>query len=93
MNTDSTGPLGDDALLAELKDLLVSSGASRRIVRDLGIDEDLIDRGVLDSLSLVGLVVQAQKAFGIRVRPSELDASKFRTLRALRSFFGMRRIK
>jgi acyl carrier protein len=52
----------------------------------LGADADLLAAGLLNSLTLMHLVMYLEEAFAIEVTPAEFDARNFRTLRAIEAF-------
>jgi acyl carrier protein len=51
-------------------------------------DLDLIDEGLLDSLSLVDLLVRLEKEFGITVAMDQLDLDDFRTVQRIGKYIG-----
>jgi methoxymalonate biosynthesis acyl carrier protein len=46
-------------------------------------DTDLIDRGLLDSLALVELVVEVEHRFGLSIPFDTLDIDDFRTVNSI----------
>lgn len=46
-------------------------------------EEDLIDSGVLDSLSLVQLMVALEEEFNIRIEPEDLDFEDYRSVESI----------
>ena len=46
-------------------------------------EEDLIDSGLLDSLSLVQLMVALEDEFNIRIEPEELDFEDYRSVKSM----------
>lgn len=46
-------------------------------------EEDLIDSGLLDSLSLVQLMVALEEEFDIRIEPEDLDFEDYRSVRSI----------
>ena len=51
---------------------------------DLDLDLYLIENRVLDSLALVNFILFLENLTGREFQPSEMSASKFRTLRSIR---------
>ena len=49
----------------------------------IGYEEDLIDTGLLDSLSLVQLMVALEDEFKIRIEPEELDFEDYRSVETI----------
>ena len=49
-------------------------------------DADLLAAGLLNSLTLMHLVMHLEEAYGIEVTPGEFDARNFRTIRAIEAF-------
>ncbi|MAO64155.1 MAG: hypothetical protein CL666_04080 [Balneola sp.] len=49
----------------------------------IAFEEDLIDTGVLDSLSLIQLMVALENEFNIRIEPEEIDFEDYRSVKAM----------
>lgn len=64
----------------EIRQALQAWFADRLGVRDLDPAENLFDRGVLDSLNALDLVMHLEATFGIRVGPFDMVEGNFRTL-------------
>lgn len=64
----------------EIRDELQAWFAQRLGGRQLDPQENLFDRGVLDSLNAVELVMHLEATFGIRVGPLDMVEGNFRTL-------------
>jgi D-alanine--poly(phosphoribitol) ligase subunit 2 len=45
-----------------------------------GLDVDLIEEGVIDSLALIELLFAIERHFGIEIPPDRLEVERFRTL-------------
>ncbi|HEX6209643.1 MAG TPA: phosphopantetheine-binding protein [Methylomirabilota bacterium] len=69
----------DDTVLARL----VRIFTERLALEVPAADTDLLEAGVLDSLSFANLLVCVEAEFDIRIPLEELDLDRFRTLRAL----------
>jgi acyl carrier protein len=52
----------------------------------LAPDEDLLGRGVLNSLTLTHLAVFLEERYGMTIEPAEFELENFRTLSAIRAF-------
>ena len=63
----------------------VLAAAGRSGVRHIGPDDRIVSTGLLDSLLLVSMIVEAEKAFGITIPPTLLDIGHFDTARRLAS--------
>ena len=50
------------------------------------MDQDLIEEGLLDSLSLVEMLLILEQEFGVEVSILEIDFDQFRTVRNLATF-------
>jgi D-alanine--poly(phosphoribitol) ligase subunit 2 len=62
---------------------------------DLGLDipsaeTDLLEAGILDSMSFVELVLQLENKFGIRVNFEDVDFGDFRTVEKIADFVASR---
>ncbi len=49
----------------------------------VAFEEDLIESGVLDSLSLIQLMVALEDEFDIRIEPEEIDFEDYRSVRSM----------
>jgi acyl carrier protein len=72
------------AFLAE--DVLTSAEAA-----SLSDTEDLLERGVLNSLTLTHLVVFLEERYGFRVEPVDFELENFRTLRTMSELVDRKR--
>lgn len=52
----------------------------------LDADADLLAAGMLNSLTLMHLVMYLEETFGLEVTPAEFDARNFRSVRAIEAF-------
>lgn len=52
-------------------------------IESIPFEEDLIDSGLLDSLSLVQLMVALEEEFSIRIEPEEIDFEDYRSVKSL----------
>lgn len=46
-------------------------------------DLDLLESGMLDSLSLMQLIVNLEEQFSIQIEPEEIDIDDYRTVRSM----------
>ncbi len=73
----------------------------RRLMREVGVpastteaispEEDLIARGLFDSVSLVAMAVKVEGAFGITIPTEEFDPANFASLAAVARLVARRR--
>jgi acyl carrier protein len=61
--------------------------------RVLKMDEPLISRGLLDSLTLVDLAMFVEDTFGVKLKNAELNASTFDTIEQLAKLITTRQSK
>ncbi len=52
----------------------------------LDAEADLLAAGLLNSLTLMHLVLYLEETFGLEVAPAEFDARHFRSIRAIEAF-------
>ncbi|GAB7180207.1 hypothetical protein ATKI12_0038 [Kitasatospora sp. Ki12] len=74
--------MSEDTTLATVRSLL------QDLAKDMDVDDEtpLIERRVIDSLSLLKLVAQLEERFGITIRDTEIRPTHFATTRAIRDF-------
>jgi len=71
---------------SSLKDFIVNEIGVRSDLSPIGDDTKLIESGVLDSLSVLKLVMFIEEKFGIKVGADEVVSDNFETLDAMASF-------
>ena len=70
----------DDGILNRIVKLLTD-----RLARDVpGVDADLFETGVLDSLGFADFLVGLEDEFGIRIPLEAIEFERFRTLASVR---------
>lgn len=52
-------------------------------LKTVTFEEDLIDSGLLDSLSIVQLMVALEEEFDIRIEPEDLDFEDYRSVSSM----------
>ncbi len=52
-------------------------------IESIDIEEDLFDMGLLDSLSLVQLMVAIEEEFEVTISPDELDLEDYKSVQAM----------
>ncbi|MFD9698292.1 acyl carrier protein [Lentzea sp. NPDC059081] len=57
-------------------------------ITELTPDTDLVDSGVLNSLSMVGLIAKLERRFDIRIAKDDLDLANFQSPLALARLVG-----
>ena len=69
----------------ELKKFLLSEVAMDLDagMQSLGLDEDLISRGIIDSLGILKLAAFIEERFGIKMTDEDIIPENFRTLNCL----------
>jgi acyl carrier protein len=74
------------AVEADLRGFIVGELTSGPGGDEIAPDDDLIQRGIVDSLGVQQLVAYCQSRHGIRVEDSDFVLDNFRTLRQLAAF-------
>ena len=54
------------------------------------VDTDLIDTGLVDSLTFVEFLAQLEQEFGVQVSLQDLDLDRFRTVTPIAAFVAMK---
>lgn len=60
-------------------------------VPSLGVDQDYVAEGLVDSLLALELVVQVEQRFGVEVDVGDLDLDNFRTAARIADFVRRKR--
>lgn len=51
--------------------------------KDLGADDSLLDKGLLDSMAIVKLIAFLEERFGVQLGDDEFDPDNFETIAAI----------
>lgn len=78
-------------VLTELEAFVLEELALGRGIRALDPDEDLLARGIVDSLGVTQLVAFVEERFGIAVTDDDLVPGNFQTLRQIADFVARKR--
>jgi acyl-CoA synthetase (AMP-forming)/AMP-acid ligase II/acyl carrier protein len=78
---DAPGVSDVDRAVSCVRRVLAAGG--RPDASTLGPDDRIVTTGLLDSLSLVSLIVDAEQAFNVTIPPTHLDVGHFNTARQL----------
>ena len=70
-------------VLAALRQILPDLGASKSESESNREDEDLMQRGVMDSIGMIGMVIKIEERFKIKLPIGDFDPWNFNTLRAI----------
>jgi acyl carrier protein len=76
---------------AELEDFIMEEIAFGRGIESIDPDEDLLARGVIDSLAVTQLVAFLEDRYGIRITDDELIPEHFRSLACMEAFVERKR--
>ena len=58
-------------------------------IENISYEVDLIDSGLLDSLSLVQLMVSFEEEFNIRFEPEDLDFDDYRSVKSMTKMISL----
>jgi len=79
------------SVILELEAFVLDELAAGREMDAIPPDEDLLARGVVDSLGITQLMTFFEDRFGVRVYDDELVPDNFRTLERMEAFLLRRR--
>lgn len=66
-----------------LREFLVTEVFYDRDLRDLGVEDSLVERGLLDSLAILKTVTFCEEHFGITIPDDEVLPDHFESVRAI----------
>ena len=69
-----------------IKDFLVKEIILNSENKNIGIDDSLIEAGIIDSLGILKLITFLEREFSIRVKDEEVLPENFENIRAISSF-------
>lgn len=76
---------------AAIRTFLVEDVLYDRQLKDLGADDPLIERGLLDSLSILKTVTWCEEQFGITIPDDDVLPDHFESIRAIAALVERRR--
>jgi acyl carrier protein len=76
---------------AELEDFIIEEIAFGRGIESIPPDEDLLSRGVIDSLAVTQLVAFLEERYAIRITDDELIPDHFRSIACMEAFVEYKR--
>uniref|UniRef100_A0A832I1H5 Acyl carrier protein n=1 Tax=Eiseniibacteriota bacterium TaxID=2212470 RepID=A0A832I1H5_UNCEI len=76
---------------AAIRTFLVEDVLYDRDLKDLGPDDPLIERGLLDSLSILKTVTWCEEQFGITIPDDDVLPDHFESVRAIAALVDRRR--
>ena len=79
------------SVTAELETFIVDEIALGRGVRTIAADEDLLARGLIDSLGVSQLVAFLEDRFGVHVSDEDLTPENFQSLVRMEAFVARKR--
>jgi len=82
---DQEHPMTDDTE-ARLRRFLADQVLAEEEVAVIGLDDHLLKRGILNSLTLSHLIVHLEQQFGFTVTPAEYNPENFQSLRTICAF-------
>jgi len=75
--------------LAEIISQVVQDTTGRMV--QIRVDDRLIEDGYLDSFSMINLILEIQKTYGIEIDVTEIDESNFGSVLRIADFIAARR--
>jgi acyl carrier protein len=79
-NNDELG----DPIVAQLKAWIVSNNQN---AANMELDTDIVENKFIDSLNFINFLVLVEELRGVEIPYDEVDLSRFRTLRAIKTNF------
>jgi acyl carrier protein len=82
--------VGNVSVTTELQDFILDEIAPGRAITVIDPDDDLLSRGIIDSLGVTQLLEFLRDRYGIVVAPADLVPGNFRNVRAIEAFIHAR---
>jgi acyl carrier protein len=83
MNNRNNDEIGDP-IVAQLKAWIVSNNQN---AANMELDTDIVENKFIDSLNFINFLVLVEELRGVEIPYDEVDLSRFRTLRAIKTNF------
>ena len=68
---------------SRIRDFLIQDVLYDRDLRDLALDENLIEKGLLDSLSILKVVTFCEEQFGVTIADQDVVPDNLESVRAM----------
>ncbi len=75
----------NDTIITYIKEEL-----SAEPLENIGLDEDLLGGGIVDSLGMMKLVLFLEKEFHIKIDPGDMTVENFMTIRNITDYIAIR---
>jgi acyl carrier protein len=75
----------------ELQTFILEELTPGRGIAAIAPDDDLLSRGIIDSLGVMALVEFLDEQYGVRVGTEDLQPANFRDVRSIEAFIARRR--
>jgi acyl carrier protein len=75
----------------DLQSFILEELTPGRGIPAIAPDDDLLARGIIDSLGVMALVEFLQERYGVRVGTEDLQPANFRDVRSIEAFIARRR--
>jgi acyl carrier protein len=79
------------SVTTELQEFILEEIAPGRAIAAIGPDDDLLARGLVDSLGVAQLIEFLRDRYGVAVRPDDLVPANFTNLRAITALVARKR--
>ena len=76
----------------ELEEKIAEVLQEQFLVRSASPEDDLVDSGVVDSLTLIQLLVQLEQQFAVTIPLTEIEIEDIRSVRSLARLIATRRM-
>lgn len=83
----------DPAIESTIRDFLIREVFYDQDLRNVGPEDSLLERGLLDSLSILKIVTFCEESFGITIPDTEVLPDHFDSIRAIGRLVEQRRAK
>lgn len=79
------------SVTAELQDFIVSEITPGRGIESVGVEEDLLQRGIVDSLGVRILTAFLEERYGVSVGAEDLVPANFQTVACIQALVERKR--
>jgi len=90
IETHQAPPLAMEAVATKLRDFVVEELLYASDVDELGVDDELLGSGLLDSMGAAQLMVYIEENFAIQFEPQDLTFDNFNSVSALAALVAAR---
>ena len=83
--------LSEQEILQKVREVILVAGmATAADINTVAAEQDLFDTGLLDSISIIGIILGIEKKFNLQIPTGDFEPSNFRSLQSISRLIARR---